>query len=646
MHRATRRNVVVLCLTMMGCQQLDMGSSMWTAFRPNSSTSERAQSSEDDLFRAPDETGVAVNTSFIGDYVTIAGLNVVVLRGVGLVVGLKGTGGDPPPSMYRSRLMDEMRKRGVTNPNEILASPDTAVVAIRAYLPPLVRKGERFDIEVVLPDSGEATSLNGGYLLEAHLSEQAIVPGRGILDGHVFAKAEGPVLISTGEGDEDSLAGVLRRGRVLGGGVSLKDRHMAAYLRNDFRSARNAKRLASRIGQRFYSLNRHGLREPLAEAKTDQQVELQIHPRYKENFPRYLQVVRAISFNESAVAERIRMQLLKDRLNAPETSERAALELEAIGTNAVPVLKEGIRNPYLEVRFQAAVALAYLGKDDGLPQLAEAARLEPAFRVYALAAMATLEHSDAPRHLRELMSETSAELRYGAFRALSTLDPGDPFLAGQKLNDAFRIHAVETEGEPMVHLTHKAKQEIVLFGAHQRLLTPIAVKAGNHIQVSGQPGGDTIVVSRYDGGVRTKKEVSTRLVDVIRAAAECGASYPDIAQMLVQAEKGLNLQGRIEIDALPRAGRSYLRPRDEIAQVAARETQVGRPALAPNLFAADDGEGLDADAEPEAEKSTPAVEGGRKGRAERKSDDRSDLLMRDETPWYDFRKYFLDPKTP
>ncbi|MEX0717331.1 MAG: flagellar basal body P-ring protein FlgI [Planctomycetaceae bacterium] len=657
MHRAPRRYVVVLCLAMTGCQQFNVGTSAWNAFRLGGPAGGET-SGDDDLFSAPNETGVSVNTSFVGDYGTVEGLNVVAITGVGLVVGLKGTGGDPPPSMYRNLMLDEMRRRGVANPNAVLASPDTAVVAIKAYLPPLVRKGEKFDIEVSLPDTGEATSLNGGYLLETRLSEQAIVPGRGVIDGHEFAKAEGPILISTGEGDEGSLAGVLRRGRVLGGATSLKDRHMAFYLRHDFRSARNAKRLATRIGQRFYSLNEHGIREPLAEAKTDQQVELKIHPRYKENFPRYIQIVRAVSFNETPVAERIRLQQLKDRLHDPEESERAAFELEAIGTNAIDTLKGGLDSRRLEVRFHSAAALAYLGRDDGVPQLAEAARVEPAFRVYALAALAVLERSAAPRHLRELMSEPSSELRYGSFRALSTLNPGDSFIRGETLNDAFRLHVLDTAGEPMVHLTHKAKQEIVLFGAGQLLKTPITVRAGNQIHVTGHPGSETITVSRYDRGIPVRKEVSTRLVDVIRAAAECGATYPDIAQMLIQAEKGHNLEGRIEIDALPRAGREYLRPKDGLAQVASRTTRIGRGSLAPNLFALEEGEGGDTTASAAA--GAAGGDGGWAGddadfaSAETKSDrdakkqspKRSDMLLRPETPWYDVRKYFLDPKTP
>jgi flagellar basal body P-ring protein FlgI len=116
-----------------------------------------------------------VDTPMIGDYTTFSGLQPVVIEGVGLVVGLNGTGGDPAPSFYRTELMTEMKRRGVPNPNQVLQSPNTALVLVRAYLPPLMKKGEKIDLEVRLPESADATSLAGGWLMETYLSEQAIV---------------------------------------------------------------------------------------------------------------------------------------------------------------------------------------------------------------------------------------------------------------------------------------------------------------------------------------------------------------------------------------------------------------------------------------------------------------------------------------
>ena len=551
----------------------------------------RSQSPDEDFEddEEDDDFTTKVETPLIGEYTTIAGLNVIRLQGVGLITGLKNTGGDPPPSIYRTAMLEEMRRRGVKNPNQILASPTTALVVVRAYLPPLVRKGEKFDVSVKLPENSEATSLDGGWLMETFLSEHAIVPGRGALKGHVYARAEGPVLISVGqEGAAESREGLLRRGRILAGGVSYKERDLSLFLRNDYRSVRNAKRIADRIGSRFHSYTTHGAREPLSEAKTDQKIVLKVHPRYRDNFPRYLQVIRHIAFRETLVARQVRMQQLDSELNVGETAEQASLALEAIGTDAIPVLQRALDNESLEVRFHAGVALAYLGESTGLNALQEAARTEPAFRVYAFAAMASLDDADSHVKLRELMSETSSETRYGAFRALTTLDPNDPFIQGLQLNDQYMFHVVDTQGPPMVHLTRNRKTEIVLFGADQRFRTPLFFRAGNSLLVRGTAGSDTITLTRF--GVDTEDErrvVSTRVAEVILAAAELGATYPEVAQMLMQAEFQENLPGPVEVDALPRAGRVYYRNRD--ASGRGRRSRIGSASQTPNLFGVEEG---------------------------------------------------------
>lgn len=575
---------ICLVLALAGCQMFspawNLSSLRWDALRLRSQTPDEPADEH--------EFETKVETPMIGDYVTVTGLNLIMLQGVGLVTGLDGTGGDPPPSRYRESLLDDMRKRGVRHPNQILQSPSTALVIVRAYLPPLVDKGERFDVEVSLPSNSEATSLNGGWLLETFLSEKAIVPGRGVMSGHVFAKAKGPVLISTGEGDERSLAGVLRRGRVVGGGISLTHRDMSLYLRNDFQNVRNSQRIARAVGQRFHHYNEAGVKEPVAEAKTDKTIELKILPKYKDNYPRYLQVIRNIPLRETEVGQRLRMKTLEQELNNPPTAEQAALKLEAIGPPAVAVLKDALQNPRLEVRFHAAVALAYLGEQDGLNVLAEAARKEPAFRVFAYAAMATLDDAETHILLRNLMNGDSAETRYGAFRALATLDANDPFIRGEKLNDEFMLHVLDTTGDPLVHLTNRRKAEIVLFGAEQRFVTPMAVRAGNHILVTAQPGSDEVMVSRFAvGEPDRRKTVSTRIADVIRTLAEFGASYPDVAQLLAEADRQYNLPGRIEIDALPQAGRVYVRPAGPDGTEPDSKTEVGNDHLVPNLFAAD-----------------------------------------------------------
>ena len=61
------------------------------------------------------------------------GMGYVKLEAVSLVTGLAGTGEDPAPSPQRAALMDEMSRRDVENPKQVLASPDTGLVLVRCF---------------------------------------------------------------------------------------------------------------------------------------------------------------------------------------------------------------------------------------------------------------------------------------------------------------------------------------------------------------------------------------------------------------------------------------------------------------------------------------------------------------------------------
>lgn len=540
-----------------------------------------------------------VDTPLIGDYTNFAGLEPVVLEGVGLVVGLNGTGGDPAPSSFRTALMEDLKKNGVPNPNAILQRPDTALVLVRAFLPPLLKKGEKIDVEVRVPDSAEASSIAGGWLMEVYLTEQAFIPGRGNLKGHAYAKAEGAILTKGIGSDAVNSPALLKQGRVLSGATVVKERDLSLYLRNEYRSIRTSTRIAEVIGRRFHHFDRQGIKKPMAEAKTDQKIVLSVHPKYKDNYPRYLQVIRHMSFKEDNVAMRVRMQRLQKELFDPEKADETALQLEAIGGDTIPILKQGLTSPLIECRFHSAIALAYLGSSEGLPVLVDAARTERAFRVFAFAAMSTLEDAEAHIALRELMNESNAETRYGAFRALWTLDKNDPFIRGETLGlpedveakknrnlGDYKLHVLRTSGEPMIHTTLRTRPEVVVFGADQEFRAPMYLAAGRHVMVTAQPGATTASLARFETGKPDqRREVSLRVADVIRAADDLGVTYPDIVQMLADASKQKNLPTRLAADELPEGGRVYYRPNSDPGKPGSKKgTKVGKDNFTPNMF--------------------------------------------------------------
>jgi flagellar basal body P-ring protein FlgI len=521
----------------------------------------------------------------IGDYINVSGLNAVVLEGVGLVTNLDGTGDDPASTPYRTSVEDDMRRRGIRDPNRILADPSTTIVQVRAYLPPLLRRHERFDVEVRMPDGSEATSLRGGTLLECNLSEQAFVPGRGALKGHRLAVANGQILVG---GDERGTAsGTMKRGMIPGGAIYVgEDLNLAIYLRPDYKNARMADTIAKRIGQRFHDYDQYGIKRPLAEAVTDSKIELIVHQRYRDNYPRFLQAIRYIKIRETTMERQLRMQKLKEELRSGPTAARAAIELEAIGIDAIPILQTALKSPELEARFYAAEALAYLGQDDAAPVLREAAGTEPAFRVYALAGLAALDSAAAVVELQALLNHASMETRYGAVRALSTVDPHDPSIEAYEFPGGMLLRVIDSTGAPMIHLTRRKKSEIVVFGAEQRFQAPMVASAGKEFLIKVDPGRSVAVINHFRPGEDAERvEVSSCVADVIRALAKLDARYPDIVQLLVEADRQHNLPGTIGIDEMPRAGRTYQRPATGPTSISVESNAVpAHEGPAPNLF--------------------------------------------------------------
>jgi hypothetical protein len=221
--------------------------------------------------------------------------------------------------------------------------------------------------------------------------------------------------------------------------------------------------------------------------------------------------------------------------------------------------------------------------------LQEAAEREPAFRVFALAALSATMSPEAVTALLPLFQQESVETRYGAFRALTNIAPNEPSVAPLKIKGEYHLHVIDSQAPPVVHLTQRRKMEVVIFGAEQRLQTPVMLRAGHYILIRSQPTGDRLIVTWIaPGRPEQRREVSTRLVDLLLAMDEFGAQYPDVVQMLIEADRQGNLPGRLAIDELPRAGRVYVRPQAAENRDHASESQIGGSGDVPNLFDASD----------------------------------------------------------
>ena len=542
--------------------------------------------------QSPDDVeSIESQVKLVGDVAAPFGTRSIQIEGIALVTNLAGTGSDPGPSTERAALLEDMAARSVVNPKGLLASNNTALVLVRAYIPPGALPGDRIDVEVRLPPhDSETSSLRGGWLMETRMQQMLVTNGQ-IREGHVLAVAEGPLLVEPTTGAEDDKLH-LRRAKVLGGAIVKDERQFGLGLKDEARpnlatGVRTSSEAGAALNRRFHRVVR-GSKNGVATPKSDGFIELAMHPRYKDNVPRYLRVVRAVPLYERPAEQLARLEMLERQLLNPVTSADAAIRLEGIGKAAVKSLQKGLQSDDPEVRFYAAESLAYLDEPCAAKPLGEAARDERAFRAFALAALSAMNDLGAEEELRALLESNSSETRYGAFRALHAMDKRHPAIRGENLGGKFNYHIVKSSASPMIHLTRSKTSEVVLFGTDQQFAPPLALQAGNSIQLKSH--GDRIMVSKFAvGQPDQKRTVSTSVDEVIRAIVDVGGTYPDVVDALQQAKAMNALPSRLEIDAIAEFYRTYDRKTDNDQEGDKPDYIVAGPL--PSLFSQKSGEG-------------------------------------------------------
>ncbi len=505
----------------------------------------------------------------VGDVTTVGSAEPVPLGGVGLVVGLEGTGGDPAPDNYRTMLEGELVRHNCKDVKKELANPNHALVVVTALYPPGAAQDAPIDVEVSLPPHpGKATSLRGGYLCQCVLSDYdytkhlspnyqgADMP----LEGLPRARCEGPIVVGVGDGDE---ADRVKHGRIWAGGHCLHPNPLRLLLNPEYQQARIAMLAATRINEAFHGGAPASPDDATAVATNNLAIDLHVPPAYRLNLPRFLRVVRltplqAVGDNAAGKdvdVEAYRLRLAVDLLD-PTRTITAALRLEALGQQSVATLKTGLQSAHPLVRFCAAESLAYLDCPAGGEELGAVVAKQPTLRAFALTALASLDESVSRTQLSELLTtkdEIDDEARYGAFRALRALDEDDPLVKGDFLNESFWLHRVAPDGPPLVHVSTTRRAEIVLFGDEPTLKPPFSFLAGE-FAVTATADDENCTVSRFPhrGGVQ-RKQCSLKLDDLFRTMAAMGGTYGEALELLQQAHRCDCLSCRVRTDALPQA---------------------------------------------------------------------------------------------
>lgn len=225
----------------------------------------------------------------VKDLVDVEGVRPNQLIGMGLVVGLQGTGDKGDLAL---RMMQNMaRQFGVAVDTKAIKSKNAAVVTVTCELPAFARPGQTLDVNVSA--MGDAKSLQGGVLLQTPLRAA---------DGKVYAVAQGPLLVggfaAGGQGAQVT-KNITTTGRVAGGAIVERDVPMAfaeggritLLLRNpDFTTAQ---RVAEALNQQYGNI---------AAAVDATRVAVVVPPAFGTNPTQFLAEVEGLRIRPDTVA--------------------------------------------------------------------------------------------------------------------------------------------------------------------------------------------------------------------------------------------------------------------------------------------------------------------------------------------------------
>jgi len=485
----------------------------------------------------------------IGEICGMVGLDSVRVYGIGLATELKGTGSAPIESGQREHLQRELRlTNNVNDIKGMLTDKNTELIIIEGRIPPGAQAGDRFDLRAVTMSDSDGTSLENGVVLNTRLRRMVNLGNR-VQKGGVSATAGGPLIVKTlidnTNEDEDKLEAVIPAG-----GKATESRSLGLQIRGDEFNQKTALQITHAINKRFRYRTTVG-QDGVAEPKTDRKIELKVPQVYRNNIGRYASVVNQIVFAEKSVQLDERLAELEAQIGQPAQSSLAALQLEAIGDKAKPVLQAALSHNDLEVRFHAAEALAYMGIIDGIPELVAAAKADKSYRWHTFAALASMDGRETANVLSEFFNHPEIELRYGAFKAIGQQNKDDPIVTGDYLANEFFLHEVDSTATPTICISTKQRAEIVIFGSQAAFNDNfLYVESGLTIKSAGS--GLLAITAYSPDFIKQQRECTTQASDFIRTLVDLGYGFSSQLKILRQASENGSLNAELVTNAAPK----------------------------------------------------------------------------------------------
>lgn len=445
----------------------------------------------------------------IGDLAEIVAMSPIPVKGIGLVVGLSGTGSSECPAAMRDYLRKyiatQVGRKNVLNPDIMINSIDTAVVLVEGLIPPAASKYQSFDISVKAMPGTQTTSLAGGRLYTTDLKLIARIE-EAIESSRTLAYAAGPVFV-------DALAGsksTPTSGLVLGGGKVIDDYQITlALFKPDFKAAAY---IRNRINQRFG--------RDVANAVSENIINVSVPQYYRDKKARFVMLVKSLYIASAASNEEARINELVEELKTSSDKTKYQIAIEAIGKPAADKLAPLLDSKDNQTQFVAAATLLATGDDRGLKILRTFAQDSASpLRIQSIITVGEFaSRNDITALMSRLVSNDNFDVRYTAYSYLQKLN--DASIIRTVVSDDFFIDRVITSGPKTIYVSRQQQSGIVIFGAPIDCDKGIYVESEDgHIIINSQPTDERLSVLRkhpLTGGLMGPLKCSTRISDIVK----------------------------------------------------------------------------------------------------------------------------------
>lgn len=428
----------------------------------------------------------------------VSGLNPVVVRGYGLVVGLKGTGGRLIPAEVRATMIQELARRGIGNPavspegwtpETLLDSPDTAVVIVEGVIPPGATKDTKFDLRVRALPGTDVTSLEGGRLYTTELRPGPLLVGS--RQAQIIAEGKGNLFINPfvepGATRRDAVNRLV--GRILDGGSVKKD--MPLKLKLATSSHTRSRTIQSAINSTFPRESKQ--KQDTARGENADSIELTVPPSYHGRTEEFIQMTVHVPL-ETTAAEATALAIRRALVANPGTANTAMWRFRSLGKRALPVIQDLYE--YAEESPRMAALEAGAALDDPLvvqPLLAMAKDGSIENRMKAIGLLAPMGFNpDIDMGLRPLLDDKDVDVRLATYEAL--LKRKDPTLVQMDIDEKFDVILVPSD-QPLVYVTQSGRPTIAVFGDQLAVSRPLTMSAwSNRLMLMANSGDESLQV--------------------------------------------------------------------------------------------------------------------------------------------------------